>query len=119
MAYRPSTRWRPAREQVADLIGAHPDEIIWTSGATEATNLAIKGSVERSGTGHIVTASTEHKATLDTCGYLQEMGVPITYVPPEPSGEISPDAIKKSLRPETKLVTLMHVNNGNGRRHRH
>ena len=103
-----------ARGQVADLLGAHPDEIIWTSGATEATNLAIKGSVKWDGTDHIVTASTEHKATLDTCGYLEEMGVPITYVPPGPSGEISPDAIRKSLRPETKLVTLMHVNNETG-----
>ena len=103
-----------AREQVANLLGAYPDEIIWTSGATEATNLAIKGSVKLSGTDHIVTASTEHKATLDTCGYLEELGVPITYVPPGPSGEISPDAIRKSLRPETKLVTLMHVNNETG-----
>ena len=103
-----------AREQVADLLGAYPDEIIWTSGATEATNLAIKGSVKLNGAGHIVTASTEHKATLDTCGYLEELGVPITYVPPGPSGEINPDAIRKSLRPETKLVTLMHVNNETG-----
>lgn len=67
-----------AREQVANLLGAHPDEIIWTSGATEATNLAIKGSIKLSGTEHIVTESTEHKATLDTCDYLEELGGPIT-----------------------------------------
>lgn len=102
------------REQVADLLGAHPDEIIWTSGATEATNLAIKGSVELSGAGHVVTAATEHKATLDTCGHLEKIGVPVTYVAPGPNGEISPEAVRNSLRPETTLVTLMHVNNETG-----
>lgn len=103
-----------AREQVANLINAHPDEIIWTSGATEATNLAIKGAVQPGQPGHIVTASTEHKATLDTCAHLQEYGVSVTYVPPQPNGEISPESIKQSLRPETVLVTLMHVNNETG-----
>ena len=103
-----------AREQAAHLINAHPDEIIWTSGATESTNLAIKGTVQQGQPSHIVTASTEHKATLDTCDYLQEAGVSITYVAPEPNGEISADAIKQSLRPETVLVSLMHVNNETG-----
>lgn len=103
-----------ARQQVANLLGAHPDEIVWTSGATEATNLAIKGTVQQGRPSHIVTASTEHKATLDTCSYLEEWGIPITYVPPESSGEISPDAIRRSLRPETTLVSLMHVNNETG-----
>ena len=75
-----------ARQQVANLLGAHPDEIVWTSGATEATNLAIKGTVQQVQTSHVVTASTEHKATLDTCGYLEESGIPITYVSPDSNG---------------------------------
>ena len=103
-----------AREQVGDLLNAHPDEIIWTSGATEATNLAIKGTVQPGQPSHIITAATEHKATLDTCAYLQEVGVSVTYVPPQSNGEISPEAIRQSLRPETSLVSLLHVNNETG-----
>ena len=103
-----------AREQVAELFNAQPDEIIWTSGATEATNLAIKGIISSRKSAHIVTATTEHKATLDTCAYIKELGISVTYVPPESNGEISPDSIKRSLLPETTLVTLMHVNNETG-----
>lgn len=103
-----------AREQVADLLNAYPDEIIWTSGATEATNLAIKGISLSQKSTHIITATTEHKATLDTCAYLQEIGVSVTHVSPGSNGEISPDSIRQSLLPETKLVSLMHVNNETG-----
>ena len=103
-----------AREQVADLLNAQPDEIIWTSGATEATNLAIKGIISSRKPAHIVTATTEHKATLDTCAYIKELGISVTYVSPESNGEIKPDSIKRSLLPETTLVTLMHVNNETG-----
>lgn len=102
-----------AREQVADLIAARPDEIIWTSGATEANNLAIKGVVEKSGNGkpHIITSALEHKATLDTCQYLEGKGISITYLHPTPDGIIDPQSVAQALRPSTALVSLMHVNN--------
>ena len=105
-----------AREQVAALISCEPDEIIWTSGATEASNLAIKGIAQSNPTQptHIVTSIIEHRATLDTCGFLQNLGVDVTYVYPDRTGTISPSAIIKALRPETRLVTLMHVNNETG-----
>lgn len=102
-----------AREQVADLIAAHPDEIIWTSGATEASNLAIKGVIEKSGNGkpHIITSALEHKATLDTCQYLEGKGISVTYLRPAPNGSIAPQSVAEALRPSTMLVSLMHVNN--------
>lgn len=105
-----------AREQVASLIGAEPDEIIWTSGATEAINLALKSVLvsSRGPTPHIVTSTIEHKATLDTCGFLQEGGVAVTYVPPDRTGTIAPSAVLEALRPETRLVSLMLVNNETG-----
>ena len=102
-----------AREQVADLIAARPDEIIWTSGATEASNLAIKGVIEKSGIGkpHIITSALEHKATLDTCQYLERKGISVTYLRPAPNGSIDPQSVAEALRPSTALVSLMHVNN--------
>ena len=103
-----------AREQVASLINAHPDEIVWTSGATEATNLAIKGTIPAGRPHHIVTATTEHKATLDTCCYLRYDGTRVSYVAPQANGEISPEEIRRRLCPETTLVSLMHVNNETG-----
>ncbi|MFL0810729.1 MAG: IscS subfamily cysteine desulfurase [Agarilytica sp.] len=102
-----------ARAAVAELIHADPREIVWTSGATESNNLAIKGVAEAySETGrHIVTASTEHKAVLDTCAYLETKGFSITYLKPAASGRIEIAQVEAALKDDTILVSLMHVNN--------
>lgn len=100
-----------ARSQVARVIGADPREIIWTSGATESDNLAIKGLAEGSSRKHIITSSIEHKAVLDPCAYLELKGFEVTYLEPGASGIISPDQVEAALRPDTLLVSLMHVNN--------
>ncbi len=101
-----------ARAQVADLIHARPDEIVWTSGATESNNLALKGYAENAdGHCHFVTSQIEHKAILDTMASLEKRGYPVTYVRPDVRGEISPESIKAALRPDTGIVSLMLVNN--------
>lgn len=102
-----------ARRQLADLIGADNREIVWTSGATEANNLAIKGVAEAyAGRGrHIITSSIEHKAVLDTCESLAAKGFEITYLAPNAEGCIAPDTLSAALREDTILVSLMHVNN--------
>lgn len=102
-----------ARRQVAELIGADAREIVWTSGATEADNLAIKGVMEfHAERGrHIVTSAIEHKAVLDTCHYLEEKGCRVTYLKPGPDGLITPQQVEAALEPDTVLVSLMHVNN--------
>ena len=102
-----------ARRQVAELIGAEPREIVWTSGATESDNLAIKGVMEAySDRGkHIVTSAIEHKAVLDTCEYLEHHGYRVTYLQPDQDGLIQPDAVAAALENDTVLVSLMHVNN--------
>lgn len=102
-----------ARRQVAELINADPREIVWTSGATESDNLAIKGVAlfnQRKGK-HIVTSKIEHKAVLDTCRQLERQGFEVTYLDPAPNGLISPDAVQAALRPDTVLVSIMHANN--------
>ena len=101
------------RRQVAELLGADPREIVWTSGATEADNLAIKGVAEcHCDQGrHIVTSAIEHKAVLDTCRYLEGKGFRITYLQPGADGLIAPDQVAAALEPDTILVSLMHVNN--------
>lgn len=101
------------RRQVADLIGADPREIVWTSGATEADNLAIKGVAEAYADRgrHIVTSQIEHKAVLDTCAYLETRGFEVTYLAPDGDGRIGVDALLGALRDDTILVSLMHVNN--------
>jgi cysteine desulfurase len=102
-----------ARQQVADLIGADAKEIIWTSGATESDNLAIKGAAhfhQKKGR-HIVTCKTEHKAVLDTCRQLEREGFEVTYLDPEPSGLVDLKKFEAALRPDTIVVSIMHVNN--------
>ena len=102
-----------ARYHLAELIGADSTEIVWTSGATESINLAIKGVVygrSQQGT-HIVTSNLEHKAVLASCAYLANSGFEITYVAPDHEGLISPRRISEALRDDTLLVSLMHVNN--------
>jgi cysteine desulfurase len=102
-----------ARGDVAGLIGADPREIVWTSGATEANNLAIKGCAHfntRKGK-HIITSKIEHKAVLDTCRQLEREGFEITYLNPDKHGLIQPQAIADALREDTTVVSIMHVNN--------
>ena len=102
-----------ARSDVAGLIGADPREIVWTSGATEANNLAIKGCAHfntRKGK-HIITSKIEHKAVLDTCRQLEREGFEITYLNPDKQGLIQPQAIADALREDTTVVSIMHVNN--------
>jgi len=102
-----------ARRQVAELVGAQPEQIVWTSGATESNNLAIKGVAQARGIagGHIITSQIEHKATLDTARQLQEAGVAVTYLVPDADGLISVEAVSEALRDDTFLVSLMLVNN--------
>ncbi len=105
-----------ARGQVAALIGAAAEEIIWTSGATEANNLAIKGALEFRGLerAHLITSRIEHKAVVDTCRHLETRGVRVTWLDPAPGGRIEVDQVLAALRPETLLVSLMWVNNETG-----
>jgi cysteine desulfurase len=102
-----------ARAQVAKLINADPREIIWTSGATESDNLAIKGAAHfyRKQGAHIITMKTEHKAVLDSCRQLEREGYEVTYLDPEPNGLLDPARLEASLRSDTVLVSVMHVNN--------
>ncbi|WP_203140820.1 IscS subfamily cysteine desulfurase [Marinobacter mangrovi] len=100
-----------ARRQVADLLGCDPREIVWTSGATESDNLAIKGVAARYPGGHIITSAIEHKAVLDTCAWLESQGMQLTYLQPDAQGHVTLDQVKEAMRPETCLVSLMWVNN--------
>ncbi|MFN3581742.1 MAG: IscS subfamily cysteine desulfurase [Pseudomonas sp.] len=101
------------RRQVADLVGADPREIVWTSGATEADNLAIKGIAHARATRgrHIITSQIEHKAVLDSCRQLEREGFEVTYLAPGVDGLITPESLQAALREDTLLVSLMHVNN--------
>lgn len=100
-----------ARRQVADLIGADPREIVWTSGATESDNLAIKGAVSGKVNPHIVTSCIEHKAVLDTCKWLESQGCTVTWLSPDEAGAISPEQVLEALTEQTVVVSLMLVNN--------
>jgi cysteine desulfurase len=102
-----------AREQVADLIGADPREIVWTSGATESNNLAIKGAANfyKSRGKHLITVKTEHKAVLDTMRELERQGFEVSYLDVQADGLLSMDVLKAAIRPDTILVSVMHVNN--------
>jgi cysteine desulfurase len=100
-----------ARITVAKLIGASNREIVWTSGATESNNLAIKGVLEGFESGHVVTSSIEHKAILDPCEYEAGRGFDVTYLEPNDEGLITADQVEQALRPDTRLVSLRLVNN--------
>lgn len=102
-----------ARKQVAELLNADPREIVWTSGATESDNLAIKGVARfyRKKGQHIITSKIEHKAVLDACRQLEREGFEVTYLSPGSDGLIEPQAVADAIQKETILVTLMHVNN--------
>lgn len=105
-----------ARNQIADLIGADSREIVFTSGATESDNLAIKGAAHFYQTKgkHIITVKTEHKAVLDTCRQLEREGFEVTYLDPEEDGILDLAKLKAAIRPDTILVSVMHVNNEMG-----
>ena len=100
-----------ARRQVASLIHADPREIVWTSGATESDNLAIKGAVDIHDHPHIVTSIIEHKAVVDTCKWLEQQGVDVTWLQPREDGRVSPESVERALKDNTVLVSLMLVNN--------
>ena len=106
-----------ARGEIAAVIGADAKEITWTSGATEANNLAIKGAVEflrESGKKHVITAVTEHKAVLDTCKYLERHGAEVTYLPVDELGLVSAPQVEAAIRPDTAICSIMFVNNETG-----
>src|ERR1044071_904967 len=102
-----------AREQVAQLVGADPKEVIFTSGATEADNLAIKGVFEMyaSKGNHIITATTEHKAVLDTCKHIEKLGGEVTFLNVKPDGLIDLNELEAAIRPTTILIAIMYANN--------
>ena len=102
-----------ARKQVADLVGADPKEIVWTSGATESNNLALKGIAHfyKKKGNHIITLKTEHKAILDACRQLEREGFEVTYMSPLPSGLLDIEEFKATIREDTILASFMHVNN--------
>ncbi len=102
-----------ARNNVAALINANPKEIVWTSGATESDNLAIKGAAhfyQKNGK-HIITCKTEHKAVLDTCRQLEREGFEVTYLEPRDNGLVDLEVLKAAIRDDTVLISIMHVNN--------
>jgi cysteine desulfurase len=102
-----------ARQNVADLLNCDPREIVWTSGATESDNLAIKGAAHfyRKKGNHIITLKTEHKAVLDTCRQLEREGFEVTYMDPEENGLLDLDKLKAAITDQTILISIMHVNN--------
>jgi len=102
-----------ARKQIADLIGANSKEVVFTSGATESNNLALKGVAEMYAEkgNHIITAATEHKAILDTCKHLEKQGVRVTYLPVQTNGLVDLDMLKDAITDKTILVSIMYANN--------
>src|SRR5437868_10867498 len=102
-----------ARKQVADLIGANPKEIVFTSGATESNNLAIKGVAEMYAEkgNHIITVATEHKAVLDTCKHLEKQGIRVSYLPVQANGLVDLDMLRDAITDKTILISIMYANN--------
>ncbi len=104
-----------ARSHIADLMQCDPREIVWTSGATEANNLALKGVFEKKNfSGHLITSSIEHKAILDTAAWLESKGVVVTYLRPSRDGVIQMEQVEEAVTADTQLVSLMYVNNETG-----
>jgi len=110
---RARARVERARAEVASVVGAAPEQVVWTSGATEADNLALFGAARfhRAKGRHLVTSRTEHPAVLDSCRQLEREGFEVTYLKPAPDGIVQPSQVEAALRPDTVLVSLMHVQN--------
>lgn len=102
-----------AREQIARVIGASAKEVIWTSGATEANNIAIKGvaGMYRDKGNHIISQVIEHKAVIDPCKYLEQNGYDVTFLPVDKNGQVSAEQIREAMTDKTILVSVMHANN--------
>ena len=102
-----------ARGQVAALLGCGPDEIVFTSGGSEANNLAIKGTffALRHKGDHIITTAVEHPAVLDPCRFLERLGATVTYLPVDGTGRVDPDDVRRAITPRTILISVMHANN--------
>ena len=104
-----------ARRNVADLLGCDTREVVWTSGATESNNTAIKGVFELLDyQGHLITSVAEHKAVIDPAKWLEQRGVQVTWLTPNSDGIITVEQVREAMRPDTKLVSLMYVNNETG-----
>ena len=99
-----------AREQISHFLTVGKDEVIFTSGGTESDNLAVKGVAWARGTGHIITSQIEHHAVLRTCQFLEAQGFAVTYLPVDGEGLVDPDDVRRAIRPETILITIMHAN---------
>jgi cysteine desulfurase len=99
-----------ARQQLADLLGAHPDEIVFTGGGSEASNHAIKGLLLGTN-GHVIISAVEHPATIQPCEFLKSLGCSVTVLPVDGFGKVDPDDVRKAITPRTKLVSIMHSNN--------
>ncbi|MHA7590176.1 cysteine desulfurase family protein (plasmid) [Vibrio harveyi] len=112
-AEKASNAIQQTRELIADKLGAMPSEIIFTSGASESNNLAIKGIAFNNlqGKGHLITSSIEHKCILNTCAYLEELGFEVTYLQPNTDGVILSKQVENAIRPNTLLISIHHVNN--------
>jgi cysteine desulfurase len=102
-----------AREQVAQAIGATPPEIVFTSGGTEADNMALRGALQgaRSGKEHIITSTIEHPAVLETCKFIEQLGHEVTYVSVDRDGRVDPGEVEDEIRDNTRLISIMHANN--------
>ena len=104
-------RLEAGRRQVAALAGCDTREVVFTSGGTEADNMAVLGAWRARGGGHVVTSAIEHPAVLAACAQLEREGAAVTYVRPGPDGVVDPDDVRRALRPDTVLVSVMHANN--------
>ncbi|MCB1615789.1 MAG: aminotransferase class V-fold PLP-dependent enzyme, partial [Pseudomonadales bacterium] len=114
--WKAEQRVEAARKKVADSVNCDVREIVWTSGATEADNLAIKGVVEGGNAkpGHVICSAIEHKAVLDSCAFLERLGCKVTRLKPGKCGVVEPHQVVEALRDDTCLVSIMHVNNETG-----
>jgi cysteine desulfurase len=112
-AGEPHAAIEAARLQVARLLGCEPDEVVFTSGGSEANNLALKGLFFRRGgrASHLITSAIEHPATIEPCRFLQRLGAEVTFVPVDGAGLVDPDDIRKAVRKDTFLISIMHANN--------
>jgi len=111
LAGRAASALESARQTISDCIGASPDEIVFTGGGSEADNLAIKGTMWKKPDGHIITSAIEHHAVLHTCQALEDQGYELTVLPVDSNGLVDPEDVRRAIRPDTRLVTIMHSNN--------